>query len=152
MSTREKKGNGTMLRAAIGLQVGVAGLIVGQTEPVVKSFPYADLVVQGGALAVLTWAVYHAYKNVIPGLRKELGEDRARYMESLDKSREAFSETLDVMGERHERIQKETSDRHERWEAQRHEDSEKLREALVGLAVTCAESRASTLKQLQDRA
>jgi hypothetical protein len=116
-------------------------LVLGQVTPVTSAFPYGDLVLHGGALGVLSWAVWHAYKTVIPDMKKDLREDRARYMTSIQSSAESFKETLDAMGTRHERMETATNDRHERWEKQRHDDSEGLQAAISELAVTCEGTR-----------
>ncbi len=124
-----------MFKVAVALPMGIAMSVLGQIEPAAESFPYGDLVLQGGALVVLAYAVWHAYKVEIPGMRKELREDRVLY-----------NANLDSMAARHERMETEICDRHERWEAQRHEDSDKLESALSNLALTCAK----TQKQLAD--
>jgi len=112
-----------MFRVMLPLGLGLA--LLGQAEEISPvSLPmWANLLLQGGALVVLAWAVWHAYRNEMPA------------------SRAGFTKTLDQMAERYERMQKETLDRHERWETSRHADSDKLAEALRGLAVTCAETR-----------
>lgn len=130
-----------MWKSALGLPVSYGMMMLGQVEQQAQTFPYADLVLQGGALAVLTWAVWHAYKNIIPDLRKEIREDRARYTTSLDNLSIGFQKTLDTMADRHERAEQATADRFERWEAARHADSERLAESLNSMAVTCAETR-----------
>ncbi len=119
-----------MIKVAIALPVGVSMSVLGQAPVAAEAFPYADLVLHGGALSVLAYAVWHAYKVELPAVRKVLLEDRTRYHESLNS-----------MSDRHERMQKETLDRHERWESDRHQDSTDLREALGTLAVTCASTR-----------
>jgi len=118
-------------------------MLLGQAEGQAPNpvFPYADIMLQGGALAVLTWAVWHAYNNLVPALRKEIQDDRAQYMALLTKSQESFQKTLDVMADRHERTQQATADRFDRWEALRHADSEKLETSLTSLSVNCAEAR-----------
>jgi hypothetical protein len=102
-----------MWKVAFGLPVGIGMSALGQAEPVRQTFPYADLVLNGGALAVLAWAVWNAYRNVIPNQQKE------------------FSRTLDAM-----------ADRYDQWERQRHEDSGKLTRALHELSLTCAKIQA----------
>ena len=132
-----------MIKVAVALPSGVAMLILGEVDAVSSVFPYAELVLHGGAVAVLTWAVWHAYSKMIPGLRQDMGADRDRYMTSINGIQQEFSKTLIAM-----------ADRHERWETQRHEDSEqlrgilssdseKLRGVLSQLSVTCAETRTS---------
>jgi hypothetical protein len=129
-----------MLRT-IEWPLGTGLLLLGQTDAA-QVLPYGDLILQAGALGVLTWAVWHAYNNLIPGLRKEIMEDRNRYTESLDRLNVGFQKTLDTMADRHERTETATADRHERWESQRHADSEKLESALTTLSATCAKARA----------
>lgn len=107
-----------MFKVAIALPLGIGMMLLGETE-VNTAFPYADLVLQGGALIVLAYAVWHAYKIEIPGMRKEIREDR-----------DQFRKTLDTMGERYERMRTETYERHEAAQAQRRTDSASLKEAL----------------------
>ena len=125
-------------------------LLVGQTEPVVNAFPYADLLVQGGALVVLAWAVWHAYQKVIPSLKEELQRDRAANLEAQREARESFKETLDTLVERHERVMAAESERHDDWEKLRHEDSVQTRETLARLTETCAATRAHCERMHKD--
>jgi hypothetical protein len=97
--------------------------------------------VQGGALVVLAWAVWHAYSKVIPSLKEELAKDREANLAVQKEAREAFNKTLDVLVERHERIMQSESDRHDDWEKLRHEDSVQTRETLLQLSTTCAAAR-----------
>lgn len=100
--------------------LGASMFAMGQAEPITNAFPYADLVLNGGALAVLAWAVWHAYTRTIPGQQK------------------AFTETLNEMAARHERL-----------ESQRHEDSEKLVAGLHELSVTCTKTQTLAIQQAE---
>ena len=131
-----------MIRLGIALPVGLGLLLAGEVDQITESFPYSDIILQGGALSVLAWAVWHAYKNLIPELRREIAEDRIRYMTGLDKLNDGFQKTLDSMADRHERTEQATADRHERWEIQRHADSEKLESTLQGMTAQCARTQA----------
>jgi hypothetical protein len=132
MYTTQREEDFAMLKVAIALPAGVAMMVLGQTEALSNNelFPYADLLLHGGALTVLAYAVWHAYKIEIPGMRKELREDR-----------EVYRQSLADMADRHERMQQSTLDRHERWELERHADSAELKNALKNMAVTCAATR-----------
>jgi len=46
-----------MLKVAIALPIGVGMLVLGQA-PTIEAFPYVDLVLHGGALSVLAYAVW----------------------------------------------------------------------------------------------
>lgn len=112
-----------MLRVGPTLLLGVGLFAAGQIEQATELFPFAGLLTSGSAVGVLAWAVWYAYRHIIP------------------RQQEAFAKTLDDMAERHERMQQHTLDRHERWETARHEDSEKIAKSLQTMAVTCAETR-----------
>jgi len=150
--TAQERWERGMMEVGVGMFMGCGLLVLGQTDAASNLFQHSDLVIQGGALGVLTLAVFHAYKNLVPALRKEILENRIadearserqrlEFINALAESQETFSAALTDILERHERIQKDTNDRHERQETQRHLDSEAIQQALTKMSQTCAAVR-----------
>lgn len=61
--------------------ISVGGLLVGEAAS--GTFPAASQTLQGGALAVLAWTVWHLLTKVMPAHQRALERQREDFLEAL---------------------------------------------------------------------
>lgn len=66
--------------------IGVSGMLVGEAAS--EAFPAASQTLQGGALAVLAWTVWHLLTKVLPAHQRALEHQREDFLKALKEQRD----------------------------------------------------------------
>ena len=77
----------TMLRTAYGFLIGTT---------MFTAFPGA-LIIQGGALVILGWAVWYLLARAIPAIMKSATDGRLLFLEAQDDMRREFHDSIAIL-------------------------------------------------------